>query len=169
METSVSSAAKKVLITGTGPTVLIGERINPTGKKKLAAALKSGDLDAVCREAVAQVEAGADILDINVACPGVDEIAMLPKAVKKVMAAVDVPLCIDINNPGALKETLKIYRGKPIVNSVTGEESSLNEILPLAKEYGAAVIGLTIDEQGIPKEAGRRVDIAHKIMERAAS
>ena len=169
METSVSSAAKKVLITATGPTVLIGERINPTGKKKLAAALKSGDLDAVCREAVAQVEAGADILDINVACPGVDEIAMLPKAVQKVMAAVDAPLCIDINNPGALKETLKIYRGKPIVNSVTAEESSLNEILPLVKEYGAAVIGLTIDEQGIPKEAGRRVDIAHKIMERAAS
>ena len=169
METSVSNAAKKILITGTGPTVLIGERINPTGKKKLAAALKCGDLDAVCREAAAQVEAGADILDINVACSGVDEIAMLPKAVQKVMAAVDVPLCIDINNPGALKETLKIYRGKPIVNSVTGEESSLNEILPLAKEYGAAVIGLTIDEQGIPKEAGRRVDIAHKIMERAAS
>ena len=169
METSVSSAAKEVLITGSGPTVLIGERINPTGKKKLAAALKCGDLDAVCREAVAQVEAGADILDINVACSGVDEIALLPKAVQKIMAAVDVPLCIDINNPGALKETLKVYRGKPIVNSVTGEEGSLNEILPLVKEYGAAVVGLTLDEQGIPKEADRRVEIAHKIMERAAS
>ena len=169
METSVSSSTKEVLITEAGPTVLIGERINPTGKKKLAEALKNGDFDVICREAIAQVEAGANILDINVACSGVDEIAVLPKAVEKVMASVDVPLCIDINNPGALKETLKVYQGKPIVNSVTGEENSLNEILPLVKEYGAVIIGLTIDEQGIPKEAGRRVAIAHKIIERAKS
>ncbi len=169
METRVSSSAKEVLITGAGPTVSIGERINPSGKKKLAAALKSGEFDVVCSEAVSQVEAGADILDINVACSGVDEIAVLPKVVEKVMAAVDVPLCIDINNPAALREALKVYQGKPIVNSVTGEDSSLNEILPLVKEYGAAVIGLTIDEQGIPKEADRRVAIAHKIIERARS
>ncbi|CAB1065743.1 5-methyltetrahydrofolate--homocysteine methyltransferase (EC [Olavius sp. associated proteobacterium Delta 1] len=168
METRVSSATKEVLITAAGPTVLIGERINPSGKKKLAAALKRGDIDAISREAVAQVAAGADILDINVACSGVDEIAMLPKVVEKVMAAVDVPLCIDINNPAALKETLKIYHGKPIVNSVTGEERSLNEILPLVKEYGAAVIGLTIDDEGISQEPDRRVAIAHKIVERAA-
>jgi 5-methyltetrahydrofolate--homocysteine methyltransferase len=169
METRVSSSTKEVLITGAGPTVLIGERINPTGKKTLAAALKSGDFDAICREAVAQVDAGADILDINVACPGVDEIAVLPKVVEKVMASVDVPLCIDINNPGALRETLKVYKGKPIINSVTGEENSLNEILPLVKEYGAVVIGLTIDDEGIPQESNRRVAIAHKIVERAAS
>ena len=164
METKVSSSTKDVLITGSGPTVLIGERINPTGKKKLAEALKSGDFDVVRNEAIAQVEAGADILDINVVCPGVDEVAVLPAAVEKVMASVDVPLCIDINNPAALRETLKVYEGKPIVNSVTGEENSLNEILPLVREYGAAVIGLTIDDEGIPKEADRRVTIAHKIV-----
>jgi 5-methyltetrahydrofolate--homocysteine methyltransferase len=167
METRVSSATREVLITEAGPTVLIGERINPSGRKKLAEALKSGDLDMIRREAMAQVEAGADILDVNVAAPEVDEIAVLPKVVEKVIASVDVPLCIDINNPGALKEALKVYEGKPIVNSVTGEENSLNEILPLVKEYGTAVIGLTIDEGGIPKESDRRVAIAHKILERA--
>jgi 5-methyltetrahydrofolate--homocysteine methyltransferase len=169
METKVSSSTKDVVIAGSGPTVLIGERINPTGKKKLAEALKSGDLDVARNEAVAQVEAGADILDINVVCPGVDEVAVLPAVVEKVMASVDVPLCIDINNPAALRETLKVCKGKPIVNSVTGEENSLNEILPLVREYGTAVIGLTIDDEGIPKEADRRVAIAHKIVERAAS
>lgn len=169
METRVSSATREVLITDHGPTVLIGERVNPSGRKKLAEALKSGDLDMICGEAMAQVEAGADILDVNVAAPEVDEIAVLPKVVEKVMASVDVPLCIDINNPGSLKEALKVYEGKPIVNSVTGEENSLNEILPLVKEYGTAVIGLTIDEEGIPKESARRVAIAHKIMERANS
>jgi 5-methyltetrahydrofolate--homocysteine methyltransferase len=169
METRVSSATREVVITNAGPTVLIGERINPSGKKKLAEALKNGDFDMVRKEAIAQVEAGADILDVNVVTPGVDEIAVLPKVVEKVMASVDTPLCIDINNPGALKEALRIYKGKPIVNSVTGEESSLNEILPLVKEYGAVVVGLTIDEEGIPKESDRRVAIAHKIVERAES
>jgi len=169
METRVSSATREVLITNAKPTVLIGERINPSGKKKLAEALKNGDFDMVLKEAIAQVEAGADILDVNVVTPGVDEIAVLPKVVEKVMASVETPLCIDINNPGALKEALRIYKGKPIVNSVTGEESSLNEILPLVKEYGAVVIGLTIDEEGIPKESDRRVAIAHKIVERAES
>jgi len=169
METRVSSATREILITDEGSTVLIGERINPSGKKKLAEALKSGDFDVVRTEAIAQVEAGADILDINVVCPGVDEIAVLPAAIETIMAAVDVPLCIDINNPIALKEALKVYKGKPIVNSVTGEENSLNQILPLVKEYGAAVIGLTIDEEGIPKDPDRRVAIAHKIVERAGS
>ena len=169
METRVSSATREILITDEGSTVLIGERINPSGKKKLAEALKRGDFDVVRTEAVAQVEAGADILDINVVCPGVDEIAVLPAAIETIMAAVDVPLCIDINNPIALKEALKVYKGKPIVNSVTGEENSLNQILPLVKEYGAAVIGLTIDEEGIPKDPDRRVAIAHKIIERAES
>jgi 5-methyltetrahydrofolate--homocysteine methyltransferase len=169
METRVSSATSEVLISDEGPTVLIGERINPSGKKKLAEALKNGDFEVVRKEAVAQVEAGADILDVNVACPGVDEISALPKAIETIMASVDVPLCIDINNPAALKEALKVYKGKPIVNSVTGEENSLNEILPLVKEYGAAVIGLTIDDEGIPKDSDRRVAVAHKIIERAGS
>jgi 5-methyltetrahydrofolate--homocysteine methyltransferase len=169
METRVSSATREVLITDEGPTVLIGERINPSGKKKLAEALKSSDFEVVRTEAIAQVEAGADILDVNVACPGVDEISALPTAIETIMASVDVPLCIDINNPLALQEALKVYKGKPIVNSVTGEENSLNTILPLVKEYGAAVIGLTIDDEGIPKESGRRVAIAHKIIGRAGS
>ncbi|UCE33479.1 MAG: dihydropteroate synthase [Deltaproteobacteria bacterium] len=169
METRVSSATTEVLITDKGPTVLIGERINPSGKKKLAEALKSGDFEVVRKEAIAQVEAGADILDVNVACPGVDEISALPKAIETIMASVDVPLCIDINNPVALKEALKVYKGKPIVNSVTGEENSLNKLLPLVKEYGAAVIGLTMDDEGIPKESDRRVAVAHKIVERAGS
>jgi 5-methyltetrahydrofolate--homocysteine methyltransferase len=169
MATRVSSSTKEVLITGDGPTVLIGERINPTGKEKLAAALKAGQFDFICKEAILQVEAGADILDVNVACPGVDEIAVLPRAIEKIMTAVEAPLCIDINNPGALREALRVYNGKAIVNSVTGEEDALNAILPLVKEYGAAVIGLTIDDQGIPTESERRVAIAHKIIERAAA
>jgi 5-methyltetrahydrofolate--homocysteine methyltransferase len=167
METRVSSATREVLITDKGPTVLIGERINPTGKKKLAEALQSSNFEVACAEAIAQVEAGADILDVNVVCPGVDEISVLPTVIETIMAAVDVPLCIDINNPVALGEALKVYKGKPIVNSVTGEENSLNTILPLVKEYGAAVIGLTIDDEGIPKESDRRVAVAHKIIERA--
>jgi len=167
METIVASATREVFIGDHRPTILIGERINPSGKKQLSAALKSGDMEVVRREAVAQVDAGADILDVNVAAPGVDEIALLPRVVKLVMESVEVPLCIDINNPTALEAVLQIYQGKPIVNSVTGEEESLNGILPLVKEYGTAVIGLTIDESGIPKDPEKRVAIAHKIVERA--
>jgi 5-methyltetrahydrofolate--homocysteine methyltransferase len=169
MKTVVSSVSKEVWITGDGPTVLIGERINPSGRKNLADALRNGDLEFIVKEAVAQVQAGADILDVNVACPGVDEVAVLPKVLEKVMASVDVPLCIDFNHPGALKKALKVYKGKPIVNSVTGEEDSLNEVLPLVKEYGAAVVGLTLDESGIPKDPGQRLAVACKILERAGS
>ncbi|MBC7262041.1 MAG: dihydropteroate synthase, partial [Chloroflexi bacterium] len=150
METKVSSAGKEVVIRTDGPTVLIGERINPTGKKKLAAALLAGDMEVVRREAVAQVQAGADILDVNVGLPELDEVAMLPQVVQVVMEAVDVPLCLDSHNPQALAAALRVYRGKPIINSVNGQEESLREILPLVKEYGAAVVGLTMDDAGIP-------------------
>ena len=167
METKVSSSKKEITISGSGPTILIGERINPTGKKKLAAALKEGNMEVVKEEAINQVKAGADILDVNVVAPDVDEISTLPKAIEAVMSVVDVPICIDINNPAALKEAIKVYQGKPIVNSVSGEERSLNEILPIVKEYGAAVIGLTVDDSGIPKEAKKRLEIAQKIIERA--
>lgn len=169
METKVSSASLEVLIGDNRPTVIIGERINPSGKKILSEALKEENFDIIRQEAIAQVDAGADILDVNVVTPGVNEVVMLPRVVKTVMDAVNVPLCIDINNPAALREVLKIYPGKPIVNSVSGEERSLNEVLPLVKEYGTAVIGLTLDDEGIPKEADRRVAIAHKIIERAES
>jgi 5-methyltetrahydrofolate--homocysteine methyltransferase len=146
--------------------VLIGERINPAGKKKLAEALKAGDLEIVCKEALAQVQAGADILDVNVGTFGVDEVTLLPKAVQAVMGIVDVPLCLDSSNPDALEAALKVYKGKPLVNSVTGEEHSLKRILPLVKRHGAAIIGLVQDDEGIPKDAERRVLIAHKIVEK---
>jgi 5-methyltetrahydrofolate--homocysteine methyltransferase len=167
METRVSSPSKEVIIGDNQPTVLIGERINPAGKKKLAEALKAGDLEIVRREALAQVQAGADILDVNVGTFGVDEVTLLPRAVQAVMDTIDVPLCIDSNNPAALEAAIKIYKGKPLINSVTGEERSLARVLPMVKEYKAAVVGLVQDDEGIPKDAKRRASIAHKIVERA--
>jgi len=167
METRVSSSTKEVIIGDTQPTVLIGERINPAGKAKLQEALKAGNLDIVRSEALAQVQAGADILDVNVGTFGVDEVALLPQAVQAVMDTVDIPLCIDSNNPAALEAALKIYKGKPLINSVSGEEQSLARVLPMVKEYRAAVVGLVQDDEGIPKDAGRRVSIARKIVERA--
>lgn len=166
MQTRVSSPKKEVIIGDDQPTVLIGERINPTGKKKLAEALKVGDLEIVRKEALAQVQAGADILDVNVGTFGVDEVAMLPKAVQAVTDTVDVPLCLDSSNPDALEAALKVYKGKPLVNSVTGEEHCLRRILPLVKKHGAAVIGLVQDDEGIPRDTERRVRIAHRIVER---
>jgi len=167
METRVSSPTKEVIIGDAQSTVLIGERINPAGKTKLQEALKAGNLDIVRREALAQAQAGADILDVNVGTFGVDEVALLPQAVQAVMDTVDIPLCIDSNNPAALEAAIKIYKGKPLINSVSGEEHSLTRVLPMVKEYGAAVVGLVQDDDGIPKDAGRRVSIAHKIVERA--
>ena len=167
METRISSAKKEVLISSTRPTVLIGERINPTGKKKLAAALQSGDMAAIQTEAIAQVQDGADILDVNVGVPGLDETILLPKAVLAIMDVVDVPLCLDSHNPRALEAAIKVYRGKPLINSVNGETRSMQEILPVVKEYGATVVGLTMDENGIPNNAEARINIAHKIVDRA--
>jgi 5-methyltetrahydrofolate--homocysteine methyltransferase len=167
METRVLSADQEVIISGDRPTVLIGERINPTGKKRLAEALRSGDLSVVREEALAQVAAGADILDVNVGATGVDEVTMLPLAVQTVAEAVNVPICIDSRKINALAAALAICPGRPIVNSVTGEEVSLQEVLPLVKQYNVPVIGLTLDEKGIPAEASARVEIAHKIVERA--
>jgi 5-methyltetrahydrofolate--homocysteine methyltransferase len=163
----VSTATKEVVIADNQPTVLIGERINPAGKKKLSAALKAGNLEIVRREAQAQVQAKADILDINVSLFDVDEVSLLPRVVQAVMDTVDVPLCLDSANPQALAAALKVYKGKPIINSVTGEEHSLEKVLPLVKEYGAAVIGLVQDDEGIPDNPERRLAIAHKIVDRA--
>jgi 5-methyltetrahydrofolate--homocysteine methyltransferase len=167
METRISSATKEVIIGDGRPTVLIGERINPTSRKKLSQALVEGNLEIVGSEALAQAEAGADIIDVNVGAFGVDEVALLPQAARAVMETVDVPLCLDSANPEALAAALKVYKGKPLINSVTGEEHSLAKVLPLVKEYGAVVIGLTQDDEGIPNNADRRVAIAHKIAERA--
>ena len=167
METKVSSEKKEVIISIDRPTVLIGERINPTGKKTLQEALKSGDMDYVRELAVAQAEAGADIIDVNVNTPGVNDVSLLPEAVRAVMAAVDAPLCLDSPNPDALEAALKVYKGKPLVNSVSGEDHSLKRILPLIREHGAAVVGLVQDDEGIPRDTERRVQIAHKIVESA--
>ncbi len=169
METRVSSFTKEVIIGGDQPTVLIGERINPAGRKKLAEALKAGNLEGVRKEALAQAQAGADIIDVNVSTFGVNEVTLLPQAVQAVMEVVDVPLCLDSANPAALEAALKVYKGKPLVNSVTGEEQSLMRVLPLVKEYGAAVVGLTQDDEGIPNNPERRVAIARKIIERAGA
>jgi 5-methyltetrahydrofolate--homocysteine methyltransferase len=167
METRVSSPAKEVIIGDDQPTVLIGERINPAGKKKLTEALKAGNLEIVRREALAQAQAGADILDVSVGTFGVDEVILLPRAVQTVIDTVDIPLCLDSAVPEALEAALKVYKGKALINSVTGEEHSLAKVLPLVKKYGAAVIGLVQDEKGIPKDSERRVAVAHKIVERA--
>jgi len=169
MNTIVSSLTKEVVIGDNQPTVLIGERINPAGKKKLAEALKAGNLEIVRKEALSQAQAGADIIDVNVSTFGADEVKLLPQAVQAVMDTVDIPLCIDSTSPEALRAALKVYQGKPLVNSVSGEEHSLAKVLPLIKEYGAAVIGLVQDDEGIPKDSERRVTVAHKIVERAVA
>jgi len=167
METKISTETKEVIIGDGEPTVLIGERINPAGKKKFQEALKANDLEIVCKEALAQEQAGADILDVCMDTFGVDGVALLPQAVQAVTSVVDLPLCLDSANPKALEAALKVYKGKPLVNSVSGEERSLSEVLPLVKEYGAAVICLVQDDEGIPKDTERRVAIARKIVERA--
>jgi len=167
METRITSASKEVIIGGDRPTVLIGERINPSGKKKLGEALKEGNLDIVRQEAKAQTEAGADILDVNVNIFGVDELDLLPKAVKAVMESSDLPLCLDSANPEALEAAIKVYKGKPLINSVTGEEHSLAKVLPVIKKHGAVVVGLVQDDEGIPKTPEKRLAVAKKIVERA--
>jgi len=147
-----------------GPFVIIGERINPSGRRRLAASLAQGDMSLVRQEALAQVEAGAQIIDINVSAMDVDEERVLPLAVETVAEAVDLPICIDTANHEALAAALAVCPGKPLVNSVTGEEASLDVVLPLVKRYGCAVIGLCMDEGGIPKEAQRRLEIGRKIV-----
>jgi 5-methyltetrahydrofolate--homocysteine methyltransferase len=167
MKTIVSSAGKKVIIGDGHPTVLIGERINPSGRRRLSKALKAGDLGLVREEALSQVKSGANMLDVNVLVSGVDETALLPEAVQMVMETVDAPICIDSNNPRAIEAAIRLYKGKPLINSANGGERSLKEVLPLAKEYDAAVIGLTMDDQGIPKDADGRLRLSSKIVEQA--
>jgi len=165
MDTKVTTPTKEVIISYDRQTTIIGERINPTGKKKLAEALKAGDLSLVKKEALEQVAAGATILDCNVNAPGVNDVKLLPEAIKVIQDTVDVPLCIDSPNSDALEAGLKVYKGKPLVNSISGEKAKLERVLPLIKEYGAAVIGLAQDDNGIPKSTERRVEITYKIVE----
>jgi 5-methyltetrahydrofolate--homocysteine methyltransferase len=166
--TVLSSQAKTVRISRELPVVIIGERINPTGRRKVLAALQQGDFDSVRQDAVDQVAAGAAVLDVNAGVPGVDEVELLTKVVDAVMEVTDVPLCFDTADPEALAAALARYGGKALINSANGEERSLNAVLPLAKEYGAAVIGLCMDDDGIPESAEARLKVAGKIIERAA-
>lgn len=163
---AICSAARTVAVT---EPRIIGERINPTGKKLFKEALLNGDIEYILNQALEQVRAGADILDVNVGLPGIDEKEMMITAVKSIQSVVDVPLQIDSTIPEVLDAALRVYNGKPIVNSVNGEEESLENVLPLVKKYGAAVVGLTLDASGIPKKAEERFAIAEKILDRALS
>jgi len=166
--TVVRSETQEVSISRDLPTVIIGERINPTGRKKLQEELKTGNFDIVKKDALAQVKAGAAILDVNAGVPRADEPALLLEMMKVLSELTDVPLCIDTANTKALEGALKFYKGKALVNSVNGEEKKLGTVLPMIKEYGAAVIGLTMDDDGIPKTVEKRIEIAGNIIERAA-
>lgn len=165
--TVLSSKTKSVEISRDKRTVIIGERINPTGRKLVLAALQEGNFDIVRQDAVKQVEAGAEILDVNAGVPGADEPALLRQVLGTVLEVTDVPLCIDTADPEALDAALKLYEGKALVNSVNGEERSLEQVLPIVKEYGAATIGLCMDDDGIPETPEQRLKVAAKIIERA--
>lgn len=168
MKTIVRSEKKEVVISIEDSFKIIGEKINPTGRKKLAEALALGNDDYIRDLAIQQVQAGADILDVNVGAPGIDEVSILPRIARMVAETVDTPICLDSANREALAAALAVLPGKPLVNSVNGEESSLEKVLPVVKEYGAAVIGLAMDDSGIPKTAEERVKVAGKILERAS-
>jgi 5-methyltetrahydrofolate--homocysteine methyltransferase len=167
MATILRSNNQEVRIESDGPAVIIGEKINPTGRKKMAAALQEGDFDYIRELAIQQVAAGADVLDVNVGVPGLDDVALMTQVVRFVADCVDVPLCLDSPNPKALEAGLAAAPGKPLVNSVSGEEERLKAVLPMVKERGAAVIGLTMDDSGIPTGIEDRIAIAEKILERA--
>ena len=149
-----------------GPRI-IGERINPTGKKLFKKALQENNIDYILNQALSQVEAGAEILDVNVGLPEIDEKEMMVKVLKAIQGVCDAPLQVDSTKPDVLEAALRAYNGRPIVNSVNGEEKSLSTVLPLVKKYGATVVGLTLDENGIPKTAEERFQIAKRIVERA--
>jgi 5-methyltetrahydrofolate--homocysteine methyltransferase len=164
MDTVLSGKSKTVTIGAGQPFCIIGERINPTGRKKLAEELRGGDLGTVELDTHSQVEAGADMLDVNAGIPLVDEAELLARMLRTVQAAADIPICIDSSVIEALEAGLAVYEGKPLVNSVTGEDDRLEEILPLVAKHGAAVIGLANDETGIPETPQQRLEIATKIV-----
>jgi 5-methyltetrahydrofolate--homocysteine methyltransferase len=168
MQTVLKGKTKQAKISTEGQFTIIGEKINPTGRKKLAAALQEGNLEYVRVLAQKQIDGGADLLDVNVGVPGIDDVALLPKVAKMLGEEYDIPLCIDTPNPKALAAALEVAPGRVLVNSVNGEEASLSAVLPLVKEYGAAVIGLVMDENGIPNDPEVRCAVAEKILERAA-
>ncbi len=167
MDTVLQSRSKTVVIGAEQPFCIIGERINPTGRKAFSEELRAGDYDTVVADALAQVEAGADMLDVNAGIPLVDEAELLTRLIRLVQDTVDVPLCLDSSVVEALEAALDVYEGKALVNSVTGEDDRLELILPLIAKHGAAVIGLANDETGIPETAQQRLEIARKIVSAA--
>jgi len=168
MQTVISSPSREVIIGHDQPVVMIGERINPTGRKKLAAALEAGDMSLVQKEAMNQVAAGAQVLDVNVGVSGADEKDLMLQALQAITEVVDVPLCIDSAKPEVLAVGLGAYKGKALVNSVNGEEAKLKEVLPLVAQYKTAVVALTMDDKGIPTDVATRLAIADKIVNEAA-
>lgn len=163
----LASRSKIVCIGSTFPTQFIGERINPTARKKLARSIVQGDMSLVCEEARGQVKAGASILDVNMGVPNIDEAVVMTKAIEEIQRLVDVPIAIDSTKPEVLEAGLKAFIGKPLINSVNGHEESLEHILPLAKKYGASILGLTLDKNGIPRTANERLEVARHIVNRA--
>ena len=167
MDTILKGISREVVINTSGPVVIIGECINPTRRKKLVSTLQQRDFSYVAELAKMQISTGADVLDVNVGFPGVDDVKLLPETVRILQDKFDIPLCLDSPNPRAIEAALKVASGKCLINSVNGEEASLNALLPVAKEYGAAIIGLCMDDDGITHDPEKRLSIARKIIERA--
>jgi 5-methyltetrahydrofolate--homocysteine methyltransferase len=167
MKTVLCGRTKEVLIDTNGPVIIIGESINPTRRKKLVSTLQEGNFEYVLELARIQIDAMADVLDVNIGFPGVDDAKLLPETVKVIQDKYDIPLCLDSPNPKAIEAALQVASGKCLINSVNGEERSLNAILPVAKEYGAAIIGLVMDNNGITHDPEKRLAIAEKILKRA--
>jgi len=167
-ETIISSKTREIVIGFDRPFVVIGERINPTGRKRLAEEMRGGDLSRVEQDALAQVAAGADMLDVNAGIPLADEPAILAESIRLIQSLTDVPLSIDSSIVAALEAGLAAYQGKALLNSVTGEEERLEEVLPLVKKYGAAVVAIANDDTGISEDINVRYEVAKKIVERAS-
>ncbi|HUX94803.1 MAG TPA: dihydropteroate synthase [Bacteroidales bacterium] len=167
MKTVLRGTAREVTIDTNGPVVIIGECINPTRRKKLVTTLQEGNFEYVLELADTQIKAYAEVLDVNVGFPGVDDVKLLPEVVLAIKSRFDVPLCLDSPNPKAIEAALKVAEGKCLINSVNGEEKSMSALLPVAKEYGAAIIALAMDEEGITHDPEKRLKIAEKILERA--
>jgi len=171
MKTILCGRTKEVIIDTNGPVIIIGESINPTRRKKLVSTLQEGNFEYVLELARIQINAMADVLDVNVGFPGVDDVKLLPETVMAIQNKFDIPLCLDSPNPKAIEAALKVAKGKCLINSVNGEDSSLSAILPVAKEFGAAIIGLVMDDNGIthdPEKITATVRAADLILGRDA-
>ena len=167
MQTILKGKTREVVIDTNGPVIIIGECINPTSRKKLVSTLQAGNFEYVLELAESQIRAIADVLDVNVGFPGVDDVKLLPATVLAIREKFDIPLCLDSPNPRAIEAALKVAGGKCLINSVNGEEKSMKALIHIAREYGAAIIGLTMDDDGITHDPEKRLSIAEKILERA--